>query len=384
MLARNSSGEANTMSKRDDESRDHVTAEGRVDRREFLGGAAAMAGTRASVLVAGTIAAPAAVAGQRRQLPATAFAPPPLAEVAGKVAFVTGGSSGIGLGMARAFSAAGMKVIFTYLKPEHRDAALAQFKPGNAGVHAIRVDVTDRDGMEKAADEAERVFGKVHLLCNNAGIGVRALVSSASYKDWDWAMNVNVGGVFNGIKAFLPRMQAHGEGAHVMATSSSGGLVAGTLGVYVTTKFAVVGMMESLRTELEGKNVGVSVFCPGLVRSDIINSERNRPAELANEGGKAPDSPLTAPPPSGKPPVDMMAVAMDPLEAGELVLAGIRRNDLYILTHQEFQEPVRERCEAIMASFPREKAPQARVEVVKTYTPDIYAVEIERRRRQRR
>lgn len=352
---------------------------GRLDRREFLGGVAT-----ASVAIAGGIAAPAALAGGRRPLPAAVFAPPPLADVAGKVAFVTGGSSGIGLGMAQAFSAAGMKVILTYLKPEHRDAALASFKPGNAGVHALRVDVTDRDGMERAADEAERVFGKVHLLCNNAGIGVRALVSNASYKDWDWAMSVNVGGVFNGIRAFLPRMLAHGEGAHVMATSSSGGLVAGTLGVYVTTKFAVVGMMESLRTELGGKNVGVSVFCPGLVRSDIINSERNRPAELANEGGKAPAAPLTAPPPSGKPPIDMMSVALDAFDVGQMVLAGIRRNDLYILTHQEFEEPVRQRCEALLASFPKEKAPQARVEVVKTYTPDIYVVELERKARERR
>jgi NAD(P)-dependent dehydrogenase (short-subunit alcohol dehydrogenase family) len=363
----------------EDESDVSLVGAGRLDRREFLGGVAT-----ASVVIAGGIGAPAAVAGGRRPLPAAVLAPPPLADVAGKVAFVTGGSSGIGLGMAQAFSAAGMKVIFTYLKPEHRDAALASFKPGNAGVHAIRVDVTDRDGMERAADEAERVFGKVHLLCNNAGIGVRALVSNASYKDWDWAMNVNVGGVFNGIKAFLPRMLAHGEGVHVMATSSSGGLVAGTLGVYVTTKFAVVGMMESLRTELEGKNVGVSVFCPGLVRSDIINSERNRPAELANDSNKAPDAPLTAPPPSGKPPIDMMSVALDPFDVGQMVLAGIRRNDLYILTHQEFEEPVRQRCEAILASFPKEKAPQARVEVVKTYTPDIYAVELERKARERR
>jgi NAD(P)-dependent dehydrogenase (short-subunit alcohol dehydrogenase family) len=365
---------------RDDGKGTNSVGADRLDRREFLGGAAAIAGTTSAVL-AGVAAAPTAAARERQSLPAAVFAPPPLAEVAGKVAFVTGGSSGIGLGMARAFSAAGMKVIFTYLKPEHREAALASFKPGNAGVHAIRVDVTDRDGMEKAADESERVFGKVHLLCNNAGIGVRALVSDASYKDWDWAMNVNVGGVFNGVKAFLPRMLAHGEGVHVMATSSSGGIVAGTLGVYVTSKFAVVGMMESLRTELEGRNVGVSVFCPGLVTSDIFNSERNRPAELANDNGKPPAAPVTLP---GKPPVDMASVAMDPLVAGELVLAGIRRNDLYILTHQEFQEPVRQRCEALLASFPKEKAPQARVDVVKTYTPDIYAVEIARIARQRR
>jgi hypothetical protein len=170
-----------SMSKHEHEDGSGVSlvGAGRLDRREFLGGVAT-----ASVAIAGGIAAPAALAGGRRPLPAAVFAPPPLADVAGKVAFVTGGSSGIGLGMAQAFSAAGMKVIFTYLKPEHRDAALASFKPGNAGVHALRVDVTDRDGMERAADEAERVFGKVHLLCNNAGIGVRALVSNAASKDW--------------------------------------------------------------------------------------------------------------------------------------------------------------------------------------------------------
>jgi NAD(P)-dependent dehydrogenase (short-subunit alcohol dehydrogenase family) len=235
--------------------------------------------------------------------------------------------------------------------------------------------------MEQAAAEAGRVFGKVHLLCCNAGVGPPALISSASYQDWDWTMAVNLNGVFNTIKAFLPGMLAHGEGAHVMATSSSGGIVAGTLGVYCTSKFAVVGMMESLRTEMESRNVGVSVFCPGLVRSDIRNSERNRPPEFANQGGKAPDAPLTMP---GGKPVDMMSVAMEPLQAGELVLAGIRRNDLYILTHQEFQEPARQRCEALLGSFPREQAPKERVAVVKTYTPDIYAVEIERQRRRRR
>ncbi|MCC7461969.1 MAG: SDR family NAD(P)-dependent oxidoreductase [Gammaproteobacteria bacterium] len=350
----------------------------RPDRRAFLGGAAAVA---APLLASGTLVPSAAAARTRSPLPAAVFAPAPLAEVAGKVAFITGGSSGIGLGLARAFSGAGMKVIFTYLKPEHRDGALAQFKAGNAGVHAIRVDVTDRPGLEQAAAEATRVFGKVHLLCANAGVGPPALISTASYQDWDWTMAVNVDGVFNTIRAFLPGMLAHGEGAHVMATSSSGGIIAGTLGVYCTSKFAVVGMMESLRTEMSGRNVGVSVFCPGLVRSDIRNSERNRPAEFANQGGQAPDAPLTMP---GSKPVDMMAAAMDPLTAGELVLAGIRRNDLYILTHQEFEQASRQRCDALLASFPREPAPPARIEVVKTYTPDIYAVEIERKRRQRR
>jgi len=297
----------------------------------------------------------------------------PLAEVQGKVAFVTGGSSGIGLGMARAFSDAGMKVVFTYMRTEHRDKALASFPAGNAGVHAIQLDTADRDGMVRAADEAERVFGNVHLLANNAGVGITTLISKATWKDWDWAMNVNIDGVFSGIHTFLPRMQAHGEGAHIVTTSSSGGLVAGMLGVYVTTKFALVGMMESLRAELAGTNIGTSVFCPGLVKTDIINSERNRPAELANPG-----KPQGFTPPPGmrdKPPIDLMAVALDPLEVGKVVLAGIRRNDLYIFTHQEIAGPVRDRHAAMQASFPKTPASQERIDALDFYVPDIYARE---------
>jgi len=136
---------------------------------------------------------------------------PPLAEVNGKVAFITGGSSGIGLGMARAFSAAGMKVIITYRREQHRDEALKLLGPDNAGVHALKLDVTDRDGFARAADEAEKLFGKVHLLASNAGVGIRAGVAEATFKDWDWGLGVNLGGVINGVSTLLPRMRAHGE-----------------------------------------------------------------------------------------------------------------------------------------------------------------------------
>src|SRR5690349_4146546 len=151
----------------------------------------------------------------------------PLAEVRGRTAFVTGGSSGIGLGIARALSAAGMKVMLTYKSDAHRDAALASFPEGNPGVHAIRLDTTDRDGMLRAADEVERVFGHVHLVVNNAGVGIPALLSNVSWQDWDWSLDVNVNGVFNGMRTFLPRMLAHGEGGHFVSTSSSAGIVAG-------------------------------------------------------------------------------------------------------------------------------------------------------------
>lgn len=301
----------------------------------------------------------------------------PLAQVKGKTAFVTGGSSGIGLGIARVLSAAGMKVVFTYRSSAHRDAALATFPKENAGVHAISLDTTDRDGMARAADEAEAKFGPVHLLVNNAGVGLPELLSTVSWRDWDWAMDVNVNGVFNGIRTFLPRMLEHGEGAHIMATSSSAGIVAGTLGVYATTKFAVVGMMESLRAEMVGRNIGVSVFCPGLVRSDIFDFGRNRPAAHGSAQAAAGPPPLL----EGSGPVDLMGSAMDPMEAGRQVLEGIRRNDLYILSHPEFLPVVRERVKLQLASFSRKAVPAARRAVTQFITPDIYAADLAKQRK---
>ena len=296
----------------------------------------------------------------------------PLADVRGKVAFITGGSSGIGLGLARVLSASGMKVVFTYMNEGHRDSALAMFPKGNPGVHAIRLDTTDREGMVRAADEAESVFGNVHLLVNNAGVGIPALLSKVSWEDWDWAVDVNINGVFNGVRTFLPRMQKHGEGGHIMVTSSAAGFVAGILGVYTTTKFAVVGMFEALRTELAGTNIGVSIFCPGLVRTQIFDAERNRPQ---SHGRKA------APP--GPPPVnpdapllDLMAVAMDPLEAAEYVLAGIQRNDLYILSHPEFKEMARERVRLLLDSFSTRPVPALRRMASAGLKPDIYLAEM--------
>jgi NAD(P)-dependent dehydrogenase (short-subunit alcohol dehydrogenase family) len=298
----------------------------------------------------------------------------PLARVKGKTAFVTGGSSGIGLGIARVLSAAGMKVAFTYMSEKNRDRALAQFPAGNAGVHAIKLDTTDREGMVRAADEVESKFGNVHLLINNAGVGVPALISEVSWQDWDWSIDVNINGVFNGIRTFLPRMQAHGEGAQIVSTSSSAGIVAGTLGVYVTTKFAVVGMMESLRTEMSGTNIGVSVFCPGLVRSEIFDANRNRPPSHGKQAAPP------APPPLNKDAgmVDLMGPAMDALEAGEYVLAGIRRNDLYILSHAEFKPAAKQRMQLMLASFSTRPVPAARRAVTATFTPDLYAAELEK------
>ena len=302
----------------------------------------------------------------------------PLAEVRGKVAFVTGGSSGIGLGLARAFRAAGMKVAFTWRRPDHRDQALQWLGGADPEVLAIQLDVTDRAAWSAAADQVERTFGRVHLLACNAGVGIRAGAAEATFNDWDWGLGVNVGGVINGITTLLPRMRAHGEGAHVVATCSTSGLAAGGgIGVYITSKFAVMGLMESLADELSGTNVGVSVFCPGFVKSNLLESEKMRPAALVNEIAK----PSTVAPSAEEEALmrKFMAAAMDPLAAGDRVLEGIRRNDFYIFTHQEFEQPVRERMEAMLASFPAEKAPAARAMMAKRFMTAMYAGERDRR-----
>lgn len=301
----------------------------------------------------------------------------PLAEVTGKVALVTGGSSGIGLGLARALRAAGMKVAFTWRREDHRDQALELLGRDDPDVLALRLDVTDREGWAVAADELERAFGPVHLLACNAGVGIRAGAAEATFQDWDWGLGVNLGGVINGISVMLPRMRAHGEGAHLLATCSSSGLAAGGgIGVYITAKFAVMGLMESLRDELAGANVGVSVFCPGFVKSNLLESERMRPADLINEVAK----PSTNAPSADEEALmrKFMAVAMDPLQAGRRVLEGIRRNDLYIFTHQEFEQATRERMEALLASFPHEKAPTARAMTARRFMTTMYADERDR------
>ncbi len=346
------------MSEQQKSPKSSLSPAGRA-RRQFLGSTTlAAVGTSAAVL---TRALPASAAtGTAGADPAECpSVPTPMRDVAGKVAFITGGDSGIGLGIARAFTDAGMKVVITYRTKKHLDDAMKVLAGAGDRVHAVDLDVTDRAGMQKAAEETERVFGKVHVIVNNAGVGVFGGLSKATYDDWDWGMGVNVNGVFNGVHTFLPRIQAHGEGGQVIATSSVAGIIAhGGTGVYSTSKFAVVGMMEALRNELADTNIGVSVFCPGLVNTNIGDSSRNRPNTLADSAYK-PDPKMMAKMraqrkgPAGPPP------GMDPLEAGQRVLHGMQNNDLYILTTPELEADIEARGEAIVASIPTDVHPPA-------------------------
>jgi NAD(P)-dependent dehydrogenase (short-subunit alcohol dehydrogenase family) len=331
-------------------------------RRRFLGSTAlAAVGTSAVALTRG-LSASAADAGGAAVPSECPTVPTPMKDVAGKVAFITGGDSGIGLGIARAFTDAGMKVVITYRTKKHLDDAMKVLAGAGDRVHAVDLDVTDRAAMQRAAEETERVFSKVHVIVNNAGVGVFGGLSKATYDDWDWGMGVNVNGVFNGIHTFLPRIQAHGEGGQVIATSSVAGIIAhGGTGVYSTSKFAVVGMMEALRNELADTNIGVSVFCPGLVNTNIGDSNRNRPNTLADSAFK-PDPKMMAKMRSQMKAMRGPPPGMDPLEAGQRVLRAMQNNDLYILTTPELESEIEARGEAIVAAIPTDvHPPDARV-----------------------
>jgi NAD(P)-dependent dehydrogenase (short-subunit alcohol dehydrogenase family) len=285
-------------------------------------------------------------------------------DVTDKVAFITGGASGIGLGIAQAFVAAGMKVVIADIRADSLDSVQARFDAGGHGdaVVTVPLDVTDRVAMAAAADAAEAAFGKVHVLVNNAGVGVTGPVREAKYADWDWGMDVNLGGVINGIVEFLPRMIAHGEGGHIINTSSMSAIVPMRVAsIYITAKSAILGLSEELRGELEDDNISVSAFCPGPVQTNIAMSGELRPekyrehsgfAKYERQLGERPNSPL------------WMTIE----EVGERVLAGLQNDDLFIFTHAEFRKGLEERCKKMLDSFPDEPINEARYAEIKWLT----------------
>jgi NAD(P)-dependent dehydrogenase (short-subunit alcohol dehydrogenase family) len=269
-------------------------------------------------------------------------------EVAGKVAFITGGGSGVGLGMARVFAAAGMKVVVADVRQDHLDDALRQLKAAGREAHGIRLDVSDRKAVERAADETVRVFGKVHLVCNNAGVSLFGPMDQATYEDWDWMMGVNFNGVVNGVMSFVPKIKVHGEGGHIVNTASMAGIIVGPgMGIYSASKFAVRGLTESLRYDLAPHKIGVSVLCPGFVRSNIHEAILSRPQALARSGYKVTEEEI-------KRLDNVLSVGMAPDEVGERVLEGIRRNQLYLFTHAEFRDELRGMFDEMLAALPDE------------------------------
>ncbi|MFC7404734.1 SDR family NAD(P)-dependent oxidoreductase [Georgenia alba] len=286
----------------------------------------------------------------------------------GKVAVVTGGSSGIGRGIALALARAGATVVVTGRSEEHLRETETELAAHGLGVEGRRVDVTDLDAMRDLADEVEARHGRVDVLVNNAGIGLTGPVVDATPSDWDWVIDVNIRGVGHGIQAFLPKIRAHGEGGHIVNTSSMGGLMPIVAGLYSMTKAAVIALSEALHIELRGEGIGVSAYCPGPTHSNIAMGTADRPARYADSGYRPPD-PAWAERAKQQP-------YMSAEEAGERVLQGVRRGDLFILTHPEFKDGLIERHRTIEDAFPDEPLDEVRRAAIPfLLTSPVYAAE---------
>ena len=275
-------------------------------------------------------------------------------DVAGKTAFITGGASGMGLAMARSFAKAGMKVVIADIEQAARNAAQAEFESSNAEFLVLPLDVTDRDAMQAAADATEERFGKVHVVCNNAGVAVGGPIDQMAYNDWDWVNKVNLDGVVNGIQTFTERMKAHGEGGHFVNTASMAGHISiPGLSVYTGTKFAVVGISETMRADLLPHNIGVSVLCPGLVNTNIFDSGRNRPEDLPGASLTPLVDPNQSPDELTAQLEQMRHTALDPAVVGDMVLHAIREDEFYIFTHPELEAMTDARKDEMASAFAR-------------------------------
>ena len=273
--------------------------------------------------------------------------------IEGKVGFITGGASGIGLAIARTRANAGMKVVVADIEQSALDAVDAEFDAAGFDAMTIKLDVTDRYAMEAAAQAAEARFNNIHVLVNNAGIGFTNDLEKLSYNDWDWVLGVNLNGVVNGLQTFIKRIQQHGEGGHIINTSSMAGhVVMPGLGAYNTSKFAVVGLSESLHYELKPQNIGVSVLCPGVVKTNIYLAGRNRPDKLRGEND-AKDLMETDSEKLSMTIEELLETALSPALVGAMVLDAIKQQDLYIFTHPEFQPLIDKRNKKIGESCKR-------------------------------
>ncbi len=263
-------------------------------------------------------------------------------DVKGKVAFVTGAASGMGLGMARAFAEAGMKVMLADIEEAPLMREVAALKAKGHDVAGVRLDVTKLADVHAAAKKNVDTFGNVHVLSNNAGIGVFGKSETCNIKNWEWVVDVNLWGVVYGLQAFVPLILSHDEGGHVISTSSMAGMVglAGA-GPYNATKFAVVGIMETMMAENRKTNLGISVLCPGVVSTNIATSTRNRQDDY---GGAAP--------PSSKERIgEVLAQGLDPDVVGRQVLEAIIDNQPYIFTDPTMRKMIESRHKRLMAGY---------------------------------
>ena len=270
-------------------------------------------------------------------------------ELPGKTAFVTGGASGIGLALGRAFAEAGMQVMLADIETEALAAAVKSLHNFGPDVRGVTCDVSDPGSVERAAAASYEAFGNVHVVCHNAGVAGGSGVDDISLNDWRWVLDVNLMGVLHGVHTFLPHIRAHGEGGHFINTASMAGMVSGLgFGPYSASKFAVVTMSEGLAMHLQPLGIGVSVLCPGWVRTRINESGRNRSERYGPERTPQPGtwgSEIAAHV------AERIQTGLDPSDVAARVLSAIRADELYVFTHPEMRVAAEERFAAILAAM---------------------------------
>jgi NAD(P)-dependent dehydrogenase (short-subunit alcohol dehydrogenase family) len=269
----------------------------------------------------------------------------PLTSLKGRTAVVTGGASGIGRALCLLLAREGADVVVADLDETGMAETVAGVgRAGRRGL-AVKTDVSRLADVQALADRAFEELGAVHLVCNNAGVALWGGLESVTHKDWEWAMGVNLWGVIHGVEAFVPRMVAQKLPGYVVNTASMAGLIASQgLGIYNTTKYAVVGLSETLQKDLRGYDIGVSVLCPMGVHTNIRQSDRNRPPALRNamterEGGA----------------VELIGRYLPPEHVAERVLRAIYANRLYVITHEEGLTPLRRRFERMAQAIEESK-----------------------------
>lgn len=274
-------------------------------------------------------------------------------DLAGKVAFVTGAASGIGLGIATALAQAGVKVMLCDIEKGALDTALAGLRKTNADVDGVVADVSLKEALQAAADATMERFGKVHILVNNAGVGGGGPYGEWTDAGWSWTIGVNLMSVVWGIEIFGPLIEAHGEGGQIVSTASIAGLWAGTNPPYNVTKYGVVALSEGLRVDLAPRGIGVSVLCPGFIRTKILESARNVPDRFAGARDTTGEGRNMEPSEFAEMARQAIAHGIDPLYVGELVREGIEGDWPYIFTDTQFEPAILERFANIKAGFDR-------------------------------
>lgn len=265
----------------------------------------------------------------------------------GRVAVVTGGASGIGLGMATKFAENGMKLVLADVEVAELEKVAADFESRGVEVLAVPTDVGDEQAMDALAARTFERFGTAHVVCNNAGVGGGGPMWELTRKDWDWVIRPNLWGVIHGVRVFGKRLVEQDEGHFVNTASMAGMISVAGMGPYNVTKHGVVTLSETLFGELQGvgSKVGVSVLCPGFVNTRIFESDRNRPEALQNDTEPEWTEEAQA---RREMAAEFMKQAMPTSQVADRVFAAIRDQQLYILTHPGSEQAIRKRMEAIL------------------------------------